>query len=482
MGGGDVRAFGRRIEADEVCLPLTESAAYRGLSRVQLIVCIVGVLAVGLVLWRLGWQASWLGLIAVLCTLHVVVAVWRLVLLWASRPGVTLAPCDPDDQLPTYAIVAALLDEAEMLPQLVSRLSRIDYPADRLEGWLMLEAHDRKTIAAARALTLPDWLQVYVCLPGAPQTKPRALNIALKRIRSDFVVVYDAEDDPDPRQLREAAHRFRSDPALVCVQAPLRIRSAHPGRTAFVDQQFALEYAAQFEVVVPGLARLGLPFPLGGTSNHLGVAALREVGGWDSHNVTEDADLGFRLWKAGGKLGTLTRPTWETPPGGTDQWLPQRTRWLKGFVQTFGVHTRRPGRLGWRGLWALCLTLGQTLIAALMHGPTLLWVIGVLLICAVSGLVPQFPIGPMLVLVTGWAIASLSCCVGAQRARIPWRLSDLAAAPVYWAMLSVAMLSAIWQLARAPHFWGKTMHKPETEPPGGERAPGRRAGTGRQVA
>src|SRR5690606_2857728 len=151
-----------------------------------------------------------------------------------------------------------------------------------------------------------------------------------------------------------------------------------------LDRQFAFEYAALFEITLPGIAALGLPFPLGGTSNHIRMEALRKTGGWDPWNVTEDADLGFRLWADGWRMGVLERPTYETPPGAWEHWLPQRTRWLKGYMQTLGVHTRRPWALGWRGLLSLAMTLGVSLAAAAAHAPALAWLTSALLMAAVT--------------------------------------------------------------------------------------------------
>ena len=177
----------------------------------------------------------------------------------------------------------------------------------------------------------------------------------------------------------------------------------------------------------------------------------------------------------------LTRPTWETPPGGTDQWLPQRTRWLKGFVQTLGVHTRRPWQLGLVGLLALASTLGQAVVAAMVHGPVLLWIAAVLMISGVAGLPPLLPPWPMAILVAGSVTAAVLCQIGAKRAGIAWRLQDALTAPVYWSMLSIAMGNAVWQLVTAPHHWDKTRHRPE----GGQaqaQAEPERLGTGRRAA
>lgn len=207
----------------------------------------------------------------------VVCALWKAVIGIASlrRP----APVPRPIEWPRYTILAALYDEAAVASQLIANLSRIDYPAHRLEAFIVLEAHDEATLAAAQATPKPAWLKILIAPPGSPQTKPRALNYALGHARGDLVTIYDAEDRPHPQQLRQAAARFVAQPRLGCLQAPLRIRASGKAGSWFLDRQFAFEYAALFEVTLPGMARLGLPFPLGGTSNHIRMTALRGAGG-----------------------------------------------------------------------------------------------------------------------------------------------------------------------------------------------------------
>lgn len=393
----------------------------------------------------------------------VVCALWKAVIGIVSlrRP----APVPRPIEWPRYTILAALYDEEAVTPQLIANLSRIDYPAHRLEAFIVLEAHDEATLAAAQATPKPPWLKILIAPPGSPQTKPRALNYALSHARGDLVTIYDAEDRPHPQQLRQAAARFVAQPRLGCLQAPLRIRGS--GRTGswFLDRQFAFEYAALFEVTLPGMARLGLPFPLGGTSNHIRMTALRGAGGWDAHNVTEDADLGFRLWSLGWKLGVIDSPTWETPPGAMDRWLPQRTRWLKGYMQTWGVHTRRPNALGRRGSLSLVMTLGAAILSAAAHAPTLAWLVLAIAVWALSGVLPPLPGGSLGVLALGVIAAWMSCAVGARRAGLDYRLGDLLAAPAYWALLSLAFVHAVWRLAVEPHVWDKTPHDRDDQMP-----------------
>lgn len=433
------------------------SAARTGVTRGQMLV--VSGLAAAAVAALLSAPAFTLVLVvAVLQVGFVVTSLWRFALAVASLPPIPQAP--PLPIWPRYTVLAALHDEAEVAPQLIANLARLDYPPDRLQGFLVLEAHDAATLAAVEAAPSPDWLRVLIAPPGAPQTKPRALNFALTQATGAFLTIYDAEDAPHPAQLREAAARFMQDPALGCLQAPLRIKDrSHAPRSAFLDRQFALEYASLFEVTLRGMARLGLPFPLGGTSNHIRMTALRQAGGWDAYNVTEDADLGFRLWRNGWRLGVVASPTLETPPGPFDRWLPQRTRWLKGYMQTWGVHTREPFGLGLRGLAAFVMTVGTAIVSALAHAPALAWLASAVLVGLASGLSPAVPVTAISVLMMGAIAAWMGCAVGARRAGLGYGLADMAGAPLYWSLLSLAFLHAAWRLVTEPFVWDKTPHE-----------------------
>ncbi len=236
-------------------------------------------------------------------------------------------PLVPQLRLPPYTVLVPLFREAGMVKSLSQALARLDYPPALLEVLFLVEADDHDTRAALAALDLPTTQRVVVCPPGTPRTKPRALNVGLALARGDLVVVYDAEDAPATDQLRAAAARFAAGRAdLACLQAMLVVRPA-PGMLA---RLFRLEYAAQFAVVMPGLAAMQLPAPLGGTSNHFRRSALVAVGGWDAWNVTEDADIGLRLARLGYRVETLASETLEDPPTRLDQCFPQRVRWLKG--------------------------------------------------------------------------------------------------------------------------------------------------------
>lgn len=434
-----------------------DSAARTGATLGQLTVVLVILVAsvAGFVVWpaaatRIAVAGIGIGFL--------VCGIWRLLLVVCSGRKPPLP--EPPQRWPRYTVLAALHDEVEVVPQLIRRLSALDYPRQRLDGWLVLEADDHPTIQAVIAAGPPSWLKLLLVPPGVPRTKPRALDHALSRATGQFLTVYDAEDEPDPGQLREAAARFAADGTgrLACLQAPLRIRT-RTGRAGFLERQFAAEYAALFEVALPGLVRMGLPFPLGGTSNHFRTDVLRAVGGWDAWNVTEDADLGFRLWRRGWRQGLIASPTWETPPGPMEHWLPQRTRWLKGYMQTWGVHSRDPLGLGVRGLISLVMTLGVALLSAALHAPSLAWVASAVLVAASAGLSPATPLPALAVLALGVAAAWLTCAVGAKRAGLPYHLGDMVTAPAYWSLLSLAFVHAAVRLVREPFAWDKTRHQ-----------------------
>jgi len=420
-------------------------AARRG-SSLQL--SALGLLAAGLAASLiLGPDATWRALHWAAWALFSVTAVWRVVVRIVSRQPAALAS-PPAADLPSYTIIAPLYREAAMVRRLADALCALDYPRDRLQVILALEADD------------PDMFEVMIAPPGSPQTKPRACNLALARARGEFVVVYDAEDLPAPDQLRQAAARFAAqDPLLGCVQAPLRI-DTHPG---WMQRQFALEYGALFDVVLPALARLGAPFPLGGTSNHFRTRALRRVGGWDAFNVTEDADVGFRLAAAGYTLDMIAPSTRELPPPTLGVWMPQRARWLKGYVQTWSVHMRAPVAGGLGRLVMLQGTVGLSIASALAHGPLVLLMGASALLSACSGRWPSLSVADAGLLMGAWAAAVALMAEGARRARGRMRVADALLAPVYWLLQSLAMAHALVQLATRPHHWDKTPHALPTD-------------------
>lgn len=227
--------------------------------------------------WVTANASSFFSTVAILFGgLYFMLSILRLFACVRSSP----APDGPntriaDSDLPPYSVLVAVYDEAVVVPQLVRELLALDYPADLLDIQILTEECDVETRAALKQCTLPDHIAVITVPNGHPRTKPKALNFDLPLTRGRFVAVFDAEDRPDPDQLRRAVAAYRAYDArkvsrpsmrpLGCLQAALHVTNKRDG---FLARHFQLEYVALFDALLPVLSNLGLPLPLGGTSNH----------------------------------------------------------------------------------------------------------------------------------------------------------------------------------------------------------------------
>jgi cellulose synthase/poly-beta-1,6-N-acetylglucosamine synthase-like glycosyltransferase len=368
-----------------------------------------------------------------------------------------------DRDLPLYTIMVPLLQEADVLPILMDAIQKLDYPLAKLDIKLVLEETDHGTIDAAHDLKLPGNIELILVPPSHPLTKPKACNYALAFARGEFLVVYDAEDIPGPAQLREAVQAFRSGGlGLACVQAPLAYYNWDEN---WLTRHFAIEYASLFDLLLPVLARFGLPFPLGGTSTHFRTYILNKVGAWDPYNVTEDADLGFRLCEHGYKTGVISTATLEEANCVLPNWIRQRSRWLKGWMQTYIVRMRKPlqtyAALGPVGFVVLQIVTGGFLLSALAHPLFYIFLLWML----VTGFAPLDDTGPLVlgllnfgVLFVGFGAAMIAGLVGAQArglAGLGWHVYTM---PFYWLLISTGAYKALYQLFASPHYWEKTVH------------------------
>lgn len=383
------------------------------------------------------------------------------VCLAALRPR-REAPRLPDVRLPVYTVVIALYREAAVAQQLARAIDRFDYPRAKLDVKFVIECDDAETGAALRAHPPRTPHEIIVAPEGAPRTKPRALNIAMPFARGDLVAVYDAEDIPEGGQLRRAAAIFdQAAGELACLQASLVIDN---GGLNWMTQLFALEYAALFDVHNRGLAALDLPLFLGGTSNHFRVSALREIGFWDAFNVTEDADIGLRLLRAGYRLQTFDSHTCEEAPAEFAALVRQRTRWLKGWMQTALVHCSHPLRLvddlgPRRAAAALALFAGNVL-GPLLGPPVTARVLYDALFGSLLAPANLFDASYAVlwcgVAILGPAALILPLWLGAQRRGFDTRA--LVFLPLWMLMLSLSSWRALVQLWRRPFHWEKTTH------------------------
>jgi glycosyltransferase XagB len=370
----------------------------------------------------------------------------------------------PDGALPSYSVLVPLFREAAVLPDLISALSRLDYPSGKLEVLLVLEAIDIETHAQLMTFDLPGHFRIVIVPDSLPRTKPKALNYALGLAHGTFIVVFDAEDRPDAGQLRDAIAAFTASPTpLACVQAQLNLYNPNAGWFA---RQFTIEYSALFDAILPMLAAYRLPIPLGGTSNHFPRAVLDHLGGWDPYNVTEDADLGIRLARLGWHTSVIPSTTWEEAPTSWYIWYPQRTRWLKGWMQTYLVHTRAPVRLsrdlGWRQSLGLHTYVAGLILSSLAH--PLMYVVLIVQGWQNGGFTQPTDHIHAIIWWGAWAslllgyFSSIIIAIVAVRRRHPGLVRSTIWMPVYWLLISACAYRAVWQLIRNPFLWEKTPH------------------------
>lgn len=385
-----------------------------------------------------------------------------------------------ESKLPVYTILIPLYKEKAIASKLLNNVERLDYPKSKLDIRLLLEADDTDTIETIRSLNLPDYYTLLIVPPSEPRTKPKACNYGLINAKGKYVVIFDAEDKPEPDQLKKVVLAFARLPEkCVCIQAKLNYYNS---KENLLTRWFTLEYSMWFELLLPGAMQLDIPLPLGGTSNHFKTDVLKLTGAWDPFNVTEDADLGIRLFKQNHFTAVIASRTWEEAPVRLGTWIKQRSRWIKGYMQTWLVHMRNPFRLyrelGLKGFLGFQAMLFGTFFLPLAN--PVLWIMMIIWFATKAAWISQLFPGPMyyaalLLLVGGNSFFIYSAVVGMY-----WTVNDVithqdarstraeplsyevlksaAGIPLYWILLSLASYRALWQLIFKPNHWEKTAH------------------------
>ena len=371
----------------------------------------------------------------------------------------------PDRALPEYTIIVPLFKESRVVRPLIAALDALDYPREKLDIKLALERDDLATRLQIARLDLDPAYQVIVAPSVGPRTKPKALNAALQFARGKYVAIYDAEDRPEPDQLRRAVARFyNSGPRLACVQARLTIDNS---ADSWLTRLFTAEYCGLFDVLLPALAHWRLPLPLGGTSNHFRIDVLRAVGAWDPYNVTEDADLGMRLARHGYETTVIASSTYEEALSQPGPWINQRSRWFKGWLQTWFVHMRSPRKLlrdmGLRGFVTFQLIVGGTVLSALVHPLVLAYILHSAItgnLFAWDGSVASAitTVACATIFVSGYVASVALAIAGLARRNLLTHASAQIMTPVLWILLSISAWRAVKGLILAPYRWDKTEH------------------------
>ncbi len=374
-----------------------------------------------------------------------------------------------DSDLPIYTVMIPIFHEKNVLTQLIDSIQLLNYPKEKLDVKLLFEESDTETLEAARSLHPPGYFEFVIIPDAEPRTKPKALNYGLVNARGLYTVVYDAEDSPDPDQLKQAVLAFRrASQDIVCLQAKLNYYNANQN---LLTRWFTIEYSMWFDLVLPGLDSTNVPIPLGGTSNHFYTEKLRQLGGWDPFNVTEDADLGIRMYKRNYRTAILDSTTYEEANSNLWNWVRQRTRWEKGYMQTWLVSMRHPIQLlktlGLKAFLSFQVTIGGSPLILFIN--PIYWIVTILWFIGKWGIIPNIFPGiifymSLVNMITGNFLFLYMNLLAVYR-REYYRLSRYALlTPIYWLFMSFATWRAVWQLFSQPFYWEKTIHGLHIDP------------------
>jgi len=368
-----------------------------------------------------------------------------------------------NDELPIYTILLPVYKEDKLIKKLIWNLQSIDYPRHKLDIKLLIEEDDDKTFNAVKNLDFPAVFEVIVVPFHLPKTKPKACNYGLHFSRGKYLTIYDAEDIPDTNQLKKVVSLFGKLPdEYICVQSALNYFNRNEN---FLTRMFTLEYSYWFDYMLPGLDTLDIPIPLGGTSNHFKLEQLVELGAWDPFNVTEDADLGVRAYAKGYKIAIINSTTYEEANNEPFNWIRQRSRWIKGYMQTYLVHMRNPvalwKKIGWRGFLGFNFFIGATPITFLVY-PLLLAIFICYVVFDLSTIRTLFPDWVLFMSIFNLMIGNILMIYINMIAVFKRRYYELIlfaiANPIYWLMHSISAYKGLYQLIVKPFYWEKTNH------------------------
>ncbi|MCD6507702.1 glycosyltransferase [Candidatus Poribacteria bacterium] len=418
----------------------------------------------------INWFGYLLTVVGICIALYILTAAFKLYpLIRSGRGGAVRSTGEEiselkDDSLPRYTIMVPLYREGEVVEGLIEAISNMDYPKGKLEVLLLLEEDDRETMEALGRMRMPENFKKLIVPGGYPKTKPRACNFGLRHATGEYLVIYDAEDRPERDQLKQAALAFRKcgDEKVACFQAKLNFYNP---RQNLLTRLFRLEYTFWFDLMLPALSSINAPVPLGGSSNHFRREVLEKIGGWDEFNVAEDCDMGMRLNRKGYRVGVLNSTTWEEAASELGNWMGQRSRWMKGYIQTYLVHMREPVRcmreMGVFNFLTFNMIVGFGTMLSLLN--PVFWLMFLWHMASGSAFIESlFPgvigyMGSFSLIFLNFAFIYLmiiSALVREDYDLVKYGLLS----PISWVLMSVAGWRGLMELIFKPHYWRKTKH------------------------
>lgn len=366
------------------------------------------------------------------------------------------------DDLPKYCVLLPMRNEpVPVVKALIDNMQKLNYPKDKLDIVMLVDIDD-EYLEDIKKLKIPNHFRILSSEATFPFTKPKVCNLGLITTDAEFVTVYDAEDAPDPDQLLKVLYKFE-DPKVSCVQCRLHYNNK---KHNWLSKFFNLEYLTWFSTTIVGLSKVqgeGAVIPLGGTSQHLKVKELVEIGGWDAVNVTEDCDLGLRLSRLGKTTVISDSHTNEIAVKELKHWIPQRTRWQMGFMVTYINHCKDIvnlyKELGFYRFMHFMFSIAGNFINPLIT-PLLfiIWFRSYFLGYGGETFLNTLPhitlIGNLILIISIHLISSIKF----QKGKF-WYMSFLQ--PVYYLLQVITVHRAVYKLITAPYKWEKTAHEAE---------------------
>ncbi len=457
-----------------------ETALYNLTKRQKLF--LFGLLGGLLIMLATNWRLTLVFLLSSVTIIYFADIIYNIFLIVRSfwKPvALSVTPAElavvPDRSWPKYTILCPLYKEWQVVPQFVKAIKELDYPTAKLQVLLLLEQNDERTIAEIKRMDLPKYFEIIIVPHSFPKTKPKAMNYSLPFITGRYTVIYDAEDIPNPAQLKKAVLAFlKAPPSVICMQAKLNFYNSHQN---LLTRLFTAEYSLWFDLILPGLQSVNAPIPLGGTSNHFKTAYLKKLKGWDPFNVTEDCDLGIRLAKHGYQTALLNSTTWEEANSQFGNWFNQRSRWLKGYMQTYLVHMRQ-----WNMFmkyrkpsdFAIFQLVVGGKVAAIFINP-LMWILTIIYFTFRSSvgtfIETLFPTPIFYMAVVSFVFGNFfylyNYMIGCAKRGFDGLIKYVFFVPLYWLAMSAAAWKGLIEIFFRPHYWAKTQHglhlKPDSE-------------------
>jgi len=446
-----------------------DNSAARVLTKQQAIWMIAfAIIMVGLAIWNLS--NFLIALNSIFTVIYIMMVIFKFFLV-ANAIGTNLeVPVTEeeiqalqDNELPIYTVLIPVYKEAAILATLLKSIENLDYPKIKLDVKVLLEQDDEETIQAFHDADPPDFIQGLIVPTSQPKTKPKACNYGLIHAKGDYVVIFDAEDKPDSDQIKKVVVAFNKLPAnVICIQAKLNYYNRQQN---LLTQWFSSEYSMWFDLFLPGLDASNMPIPLGGTSNHFKKYALLEAGAWDPFNMTEDADLGIRLYKLGYRTKIVDSTTYEEANSDVNNWVRQRSRWVKGHIQTWLVHMRHPIQLirdiGLKAFFSFQMVIGGNIFTLIIN--PVYWLIAAVWFLFqfefISSLFPGpiYYLGAFSLYFGNFAFTYINVA-GAMRRGYYDMVKTALLSPIYWGLMSIGGWRGFFQLITKPHYWEKTIH------------------------